>query len=68
MKRRYFISLVVVATTTIAISQLAIAQDHSPIVPFKPISADEKAIVAMFVARSVQEFPSQFSDHRIGHC
>ena len=51
MKRRYFISLIVAATTTIAIGQLAIAQDNRVIVPFKPTSADEKAIVAIFNQR-----------------
>jgi hypothetical protein len=47
MKRRYFISLVLAATTTIAISQLAIAQD----IPFKAVTADEKGIIAIFNQR-----------------
>jgi hypothetical protein len=51
MKRRYFISLVLAATTTIAIGQLAIAQDHHQIVPFKATNADEKAIIAVFNQR-----------------
>jgi hypothetical protein len=51
MKRRYFISLVLAATTTIAIGQLAIAQDHPKIRPFKATTADEKAIIAVFNQR-----------------
>ncbi len=51
MKRRYLISLLLAATTTIAIGQLAIAQDHPQVIPFKATTADEKAIVAVFNQR-----------------
>jgi hypothetical protein len=51
MKRRYFISLLLAATTTIAIGQLAIAQDHPPIRSFKANTAAEKAIIAAFNQR-----------------
>jgi hypothetical protein len=51
MKRRYFISLLLAATTTIAIGQLAIAQDHLKIRPFKATTADEKSIIAVFNQR-----------------
>jgi hypothetical protein len=51
MKRRYFISLIFAATTTIVIGQLAIAQDHPQVIPFKATTVDEKAIVAVFNQR-----------------
>jgi hypothetical protein len=51
MKRRYFISLVLAATTTIAIGQLALAQDHPKITSFKATTADGKAIIAAFNQR-----------------
>jgi hypothetical protein len=51
MKRRYFISLIVAATTTIAIGQLAIAQDHPQILPFKATTVDEKSIITVFNQR-----------------
>jgi hypothetical protein len=51
MKRRYFISLIFAATTTITIGQLAIAQAHPKIKPFKATTTDEKAIIAAFNQR-----------------